>query len=66
MYFDTSKEEDTKIEKWKKKHLKKKHNGNTYFGAIGGNWTYEFIPTSLGDIGTVKCSCDEEFTFREL
>lgn len=66
MDFSTNAEEDIKIEKWQKKHIKKKHKGDTYFGAIGGNWSYEFIPTSIGDIGTVKCNCGEEFTFREL
>lgn len=66
MYFEITPEEQTKIEKWQNKHIKKKHKGNNYHGAIGGNWTYEFIPTSIGYIGTVKCSCGEEYTFREL
>jgi len=66
MNFDTSKEEDIQIEKWQKKHIKKKHRNNTYSGAIGGRWTYEFVPTSLGDIGTIKCNCGDEFVFREL
>ena len=54
------------IHKWQDEHIKEVHNGNSYSGAIGGRWTFEFIPTSLGDIGTVKCSCGAEFTFREL
>ena len=35
-------------------------------GAIGGNYKYEFIPTSIGVVGTVICSCGASFTFQEL
>lgn len=66
MHFEITEDEQKNIIKWQNKHIKKKHKGNTYFGAIGGNWSYEFIPTSIGDIGTVKCDCGEKFTFREL
>ena len=64
--FEVSDKEMKDIEKWKKKHIKKKHGGSYYSGAIGGRFTYSFIPTSIGDIGTIKCSCGEEHTFKEL
>lgn len=36
-------------------------------GAIGGRYTFEFIPCSIGTIGTIKCGkCGEKFIFREL
>lgn len=64
--FGITDEEWEAIHKWQDEHIKEVHNGNSYSGAIGGRWTFEFIPTSLGDIGTVKCSCGAEYTFREL
>ena len=52
---------------WRRNHKLKKHGKKTvYFGAIGDNLAFEFIPTSIGTIGTVKCSCGEEFIFRGL
>lgn len=35
-------------------------------GCIGGNYSYIFIPTSIGIIGEIQCSCGEKFTFCEL
>ena len=64
--FNISKEELTKINKWKEKHVEEKHDGSYYAGAIGGMFTYQFTPTSIGDIGEVICSCGEKFCFREL
>jgi hypothetical protein len=64
--FEITKNEEQQIGKWQAKHIKKKHKGNSYSGAIGGRFTYEFTPTSLGDIGIIKCNCGEEFTFRDL
>lgn len=69
--FPISEKEKNEIEKWKESHIRKKHwsksrncpNGS---GAIGGRFTYEFTPTSIGTIGTVKCTCGESFTFQEL
>ena len=58
--FDISKEENEKILEWKQNHRHKS-------GAIGGNFKYEFIPTSIGTVGTITCSaCKETFCFREL
>lgn len=59
------------IEAWKEKH-DREVNGLTECneragGAIGGRYTFEFIPCSIGTVGTVKCGdCREKFTFREL
>lgn len=64
--FPISEEEYEKINKWQEEHIKTKHNSDSYAGAIGGRYTYEFIPTSIGIIGKVRCSCGEEFVFSEL
>lgn len=55
--FPITKEESDDINKWKKNHDATEH-GNTdgYHGAIGGGYTYEFIPTSIGSFGTCYCS----------
>ena len=34
-------------------------------GAIGGSYTWKFVPTSIGTFGSVQCSCGEEFSFQE-
>lgn len=64
--FPITKEENEKIREWQQEHTKEKHGRNFYSGAIGGSYTYEFIPTSIGTIGTVKCSCGEEFCFQKI
>ena len=65
--FGITKEENEIITEWIKKHNLKKHGSETiYYGAIGGGMTYIFIPTSIGTVCKVKCSCGEEFCFREL
>ena len=61
--FPISEEEHKHIKAWMTEHEKRHSN---YSGAIGGGYTYCFIPTSIGIIGTVKCTCGAEFTFREL
>ena len=69
--FPISKKESEAISKWREQHIKEKHwykikNRPKYSGAISGRFTYEFIPTSIGVAGTIKCSCGEKFCFREL
>ena len=60
--FSITESEHKKIQNWKMKHEKEKHNLTT----IGGNYTYYFTPTSIGIIGTIKCTCGEKFTFCEI
>ena len=75
--FGISEEEMEKISKWQEEHEAKVHNLKTLKqrafsgGAIGGGYTYEFIPTSIGVIGTCKCnrckgSKHGEFEFQSL
>lgn len=52
--FWMSDEEKAQIEDWKRTHINEYHNGS-HGGAIGGMFTYEFIPTSIGTIGTCVC-----------
>ena len=54
-----------KIRKWKEQHEKEKHNGNSYARAIGGRYTYEFTPTSIGAFGRIRCSCGDHFDFDD-
>lgn len=64
--FEITPEEHEVIEEWKKKHVKEKHNGDAYAGAIGSRYKYIFVPTSIGTVGSIKCSCGETFCFSEL
>ena len=63
--FEISKSEDAKIIAWQKKHIEEKHGGNSYAGAIGGRFSYEFTPTGIGTFGTCKCICGDTFDFQE-
>ena len=67
--FPISADEEEAIQDWIENHEKEKHyNPNRKFprgGAIGGSYTYCFVPTSIGVFGSIKCSCGEEFTFQE-
>ena len=69
--FPITDDEWKAIETWKEKHDREVHGltecNERIGGAIGGRYTFEFIPTTIGIIGTIKCgSCGEKFTFREL
>lgn len=64
--FSISDAEWDDIHAWQKSHIDEAHGGDEYAGAIGGRWTYSFIPTSIGVIGTVVCACGAEHTFQEL
>lgn len=64
--FIITPEENKEIDTWIEKHINEKHNGSHYAGAIGGRFSYRFIPTSIGEIGEIVCSCGEKFCFREL
>ena len=59
--FPISKEEREKINEWIGQQAK------CSVGAIGGRFRYEFIPTSIGTIGTiVDCNTGESFTFQNI
>ena len=63
--FPISKEEENAIDEWKSNHDREAHNNSTA-GAIGGRYSYYFVPTSIGVIGTIKCSCGAEFCFTDF
>ena len=66
--FPISKEDYDKAIDWIEKHEEAYHPMSTSFprgGAIGGSYTWEFTPTSIGVFGSVKCSCGKNFTFQE-
>ena len=67
--FPISAEEWERISKWEKEHLEKHHpqalEDPSAFGAIGGNFSFTFIPTSIGVVGYVQCSCGEQFYFTD-
>lgn len=61
--FGFSEEEMAEAGKWTQKHYKEsKHSG----GAAGGNFSYIIIPTGLGIIKEVKCSCGASHTIQDL
>ena len=70
--FPISEEEQKSIREWMKKHDEEVHHAHTLVdklklnGCCGGRYIYEFIPTSIGTIGSVKCSCGAEFTFQDI
>lgn len=65
--FNISRQEHEAITSWVKQHNLTKHGSEyVYRGAIGGGLTYIFAPTGIGMVGKVKCSCGEEFCFRNL
>ena len=70
--FPISEDEEHKINEWIEKHEREVHGIKTYedklasHGCCGGGYTYEFVPTSIGTVGTVRCNCGAEFTFQEV
>lgn len=57
--FPISKEEKKIIDEFKIHH-------KGYYGAIGGGFTYRFVPTSIGISGTIIAMNGDELEFREL
>lgn len=53
--FGITVQERQQIQLWQTEHLEKEHNNRQYFGAIGGNFNYVFIPTSIGVVGYCRC-----------
>lgn len=68
--FSITEEEEESINTWVDLHLREKHwdkrnDCPLSTGAIGGGFTYEFLPTSIGTFGTIKCHCGDKFCFRK-
>lgn len=62
--FPISEEEDKNIKEWIKNQQEKNPGIG---GAVGGRFTYEFIPTGLGTVGTIIDGfTGDEFTFQKL
>lgn len=62
--FSISNSEDlTKLESFKKAHIKSCKD--KYPDAMGALFKYTFIPTGLGDLCIVKCSCGEQITLSK-
>lgn len=70
--FPISAEEEKRIKEWQDKHDAEVHGLKTLKervragGCIGGRYSYEFVSTSIGVIGIVKCNCGAKFTFQDL
>ena len=70
--FPISEKEQEKIREWELKHDAEKHGLKTMEqrlragGCCGGRYTYQFVPTGIGVIGEIICSCGEKFTFHNF
>lgn len=70
--FPISEEEKKRIEEWKDRHEEEVHNCHSLNdklqrgGCIGGTYKYEFVPTGIGTVGTIRCSCGAEFKFQDI
>lgn len=70
--FPISDEEQEDINEWITRHEREVHGAVTVqdrmklAGAIGGGYTYKFIPTSIGTIGYITCTCGCEYCFSDL
>lgn len=63
--FPISEKESEKIKQWMKEHDNDFYK-DTKIGTIGGRYTYEFQPTSLGTIGTIiDTLTGDKLTFRD-
>lgn len=61
--FGFSEKELKEARSWTEEHYKNSgHRG----GAAGGNFSYIIIPTGLGIIKEVKCSCGASHTIQDL
>jgi len=56
MTFKLNNENIEKFKEWKKSH----ECNITNIGAIGGIYTFSFIPTGIGCIKIIRCGCGKE------
>ena len=62
--FPISEEEEKKINEWIEKQIEKHPSGRS---TIGGRFTYEFFPTSIGAAGSIIDGLTgDKFNFQEL
>ena len=70
--FPISEEENKNIKEWIDNHERDVHGCYTLEdkinrgGCCGGTYTYEFVPTSIGTVGTVRCNCGAKYTFQNM
>lgn len=58
MIFGLGEKQFKVYQEWRERHDKECPLTNGKDAAIGGRTTFSFSPTGLGDIVTVKCSCE--------
>lgn len=61
--FAISKEKEKVFDKWRKKLNSKK--GEVYVGAVGGAYTFNFVPTGLGTLTSVTRATGEVLNLTE-
>ena len=62
--FPISEKEEKKIDEWIEKQMEKHPSGRS---TIGGRFTYEFFPTSIGTDGSIIDGLTgDKFNFQEL
>lgn len=68
MNYTFSEIEKKNVLKWKRDHLRERHNGKEpYGGAIGGMWSFIFTPTSIATMIVVRCNhCHVEQDVTDL
>lgn len=70
--FAISREEHKAINNWIEQHEIQEHGLITEEmrvraqGVSGGRYTYYFLPTGLGTVGYVRCTCGKEFQFQDF
>ena len=62
---EITEEMHNEIAEWYKTHNEGKCVKG-YYGAIGGNVSFEICPTSIGDFLTVRCLCGAKLYFNEI
>lgn len=61
--FEIGPEQERKASAWLDEH-REVHAGEDG-GAIGGRYTWEFTPTSLGEVVRLRCCCGAEVDLSE-
>lgn len=65
--FPISEEEQEKINNFIEDHTPRDENGRViHKTAIGGSFTYHFVPTSIGTAGTIEAINGDKLTFQEI